>query len=158
MTALSMRLSESARGVLASQIAFARVLSSRCLSRLKVHRDFDRQIDCSTGDWACWLWKGRRDARGYGLARVWHQGGGVAANAHRVAYYKATGFWHWGRSGYVIRHLCHNPACCNPNHLLVGTRGENAWDDYMRQMGVDLVAVRRELERGPFLPVAGVAA
>lgn len=156
MIALSMN--SGASGLLASQLRAAGALSIRCRSSVRVRKDFDRQVDSNCGEWVCWPWMGSRTPSGYGMTRVWHQGGGVAANAHRVAYYKATGFWHWGQSGYVIRHLCHNPACCNPRHLLVGTRGENAWDDYMRQMGVDLVAIRRELERGPFLALAGVAA
>lgn len=153
-----MRAHEGARARLLGAILRAPDLARFCRPNVKVRKDFDRLVDSSGGEWACWPWTGRRTREGYGMTRVRHDGLGVAAQSHRVAYYKVTGFWHWGRSGYVIRHLCHNPVCCNPHHLLVGTRGENAWDDHMRQMGVDLIAIRRELERGPFLPVAGVAA
>ena len=27
--------------------------------------------------------------------------------------------------GLVVMHLCHNPPCCNPRHLRVGTKAEN---------------------------------
>jgi hypothetical protein len=30
--------------------------------------------------------------------------------------------------GLVIRHMCNNPACCNPHHLRAGTRAENTQD------------------------------
>lgn len=157
MMPLSVRLGDGARGVIARQLVAADALARRCRTKIDLGSDFAASVDSSLGEWACWPWAGSRTPHGYSSIRVWHQGLGVAANAHRAAYYRATGFWHWGQSGYVIRHLCHNPACCNPRHLLVGTRGENAWDDYMRQMGVDLVAIRRELERGPFQARAGVA-
>lgn len=30
--------------------------------------------------------------------------------------------------GHVVRHTCDNPACCNPEHLITGTRSDNAKD------------------------------
>ena len=35
--------------------------------------------------------------------------------------------------GMVIRHTCDNPACCNPNHMIVGTNKENTADMIARQ-------------------------
>lgn len=111
---------------------------------------FEGLIDRSAGPWGCWPWAGSASAEGYGLVRVRAGGLSASVGAHRVAYYLDTGFWHWGRFGPVIRHLCHSPSCCNPKHLLAGSRGENVWDDQMRAQGVDLVAIRRSLEEGPF--------
>ena len=38
----------------------------------------------------------------------------------------------------VIRHLCHNPLCINPEHLTTGERGDNRHDDQLREAyGVD---------------------
>lgn len=94
------------------------------------------------------------------MIRVEANGLSQAVGPHRAAYYAATGYWNRGRSWHVIRHLCHNPACCNPKHLLVGTRADNIWDTQMQRQGVDLVAIRREVERQWFsllVPVAGIA-
>ena len=32
--------------------------------------------------------------------------------------------------GQVVRHLCHNKACINPEHLDIGTQKENVHDNY----------------------------
>lgn len=119
--------------------------------------DFHEGVNRSGGAWACWPWRKGVNAAGYGHCRV--QTGGVSkpASAHRAAYYAATGYWNHGRTWHVIRHLCHNPACCNPRHLLVGTRADNVWDAQMEKQGIDLVAVRMLVGEGPFLPVAGIA-
>lgn len=34
--------------------------------------------------------------------------------------------------GYVIRHTCDNPKCCNPEHLIVGTHNDNMQDRFNR--------------------------
>lgn len=34
--------------------------------------------------------------------------------------------------GSVIRHTCDNPACCNPEHLTIGTQGDNMEDRFRR--------------------------
>lgn len=120
---------------------------------------FNDLVDRSGGGWACWPWMARASSQGYGQVRVREGGWPTTVGAHRVAYYLATGFWSDQRSGSrkVIRHLCHNPSCCNPRHLVAGTFRDNAWDAYMRRLGVDLVAIRIGLGEGPFLPVVGWA-
>jgi len=67
----------------------------------------------------CWVWLGARNRRGYGThnARSW---------AHRTS-------WEWtnGRSvpkGFVVCHACDNPTCVNPDHLWLGTQGDNVRD------------------------------
>lgn len=38
----------------------------------------------------------------------------------------------------VVRHLCHNKCCMNPNHLALGERSDNRDDDRLREAyGVD---------------------
>ena len=38
----------------------------------------------------------------------------------------------------VVRHLCHNCRCLNPEHLTIGERGDNRHDDRLREAyGVD---------------------
>jgi hypothetical protein len=38
--------------------------------------------------------------------------------------------------GFVVRHLCHNSRCINPNHLKVGTYSENESDKFTAGNGV----------------------
>jgi hypothetical protein len=158
MGVASLQLREIARGRILADILRADDLSRRCQALIRVPEGFERRIDTREGPWGCWPYQGRVSSQGYGMLCVHECGGSYMAGAHRVAYFLATGYWQWGATGRVIRHLCHNRRCCNPAHLLVGTRSDNAWDDRMRQQGVDLVAIRRDLVRGPFLPVVEVAA
>lgn len=152
-----------ARMRLARQMTDARVTRSRQRRSpvITPAANFHDQIDRSKGRYECWPWTGRTGSHGYGQVRVREDGWPTTVGAHRVAYYLATGFWseHYSRSPArkVVRHLCHSKTCCNPLHLLIGTHGDNAWDDQMRRQGVDLVAIRIGLGEGPFLPVVGWA-
>lgn len=78
-------------------------------------------VDWSGGEEACWPWTGYRDKQGYG--KVMREGNNVFA--HR---------WAWRLlgdpipEGVVIRHMCDNPPCCNPTHLMSGTQKDNIRD------------------------------
>lgn len=65
----------------------------------------------------CWNWTGRHNDKGYGRFG--------ATMAHRIAYSLVKGDI---GEGLVVRHVCDNPACCNPAHLLVGTQTDNMAD------------------------------
>ena len=69
----------------------------------------------------CWEWLSGLDRAGYGQLR----GKTKTLKAHRVAYEKSVGPI---PRGMVIRHSCHNPKCCNPSHLSVGTHADNHRD------------------------------
>lgn len=62
--------------------------------------------------------------RGYG--RVYHQGKNIIA--HRLAYCQHHGVTLDSIKGLVVRHMCDNPPCINPNHLLIGTIADNNRD------------------------------
>ncbi|GAB6098085.1 hypothetical protein JCM14469_43410 [Desulfatiferula olefinivorans] len=52
----------------------------------------------------------------------------LGVQAHRLAWIIANN--KMPEPGDVVRHKCNNPACINPDHLHIGTRGQNLIDDY----------------------------
>lgn len=85
------------------------------------------QIDTSGGVEACWPWRGYF-VRDRGQIAV----SGGLQYTHRVVWTLANGPV---PSGLVIRHICDNPPCCNPMHLLSGTQAENVADMFRRHRG-----------------------
>lgn len=79
---------------------------------------FWNKVDKSGGTDACWPWTGKRSKQGYG---AWWDTG----SSHRGAYLYTFG--EFDRSLCVCHH-CDNPPCCNPKHLFLGTRKDNADD------------------------------
>lgn len=79
--------------------------------------NFWRHVDRVSDPDGCWPWKGGTHTFGYGST--------ANGSAHRVAYQFAKGEI---PPGHVIRHQCHNPICCRPDHLLTGTQKENVHD------------------------------
>lgn len=73
----------------------------------------------------CWEWNGTRSADGYGVLRD-----GNEIYTHRHAYLIAYGDL---PAGFVVRHACDNPPCCNPLHLSLGTQQDNSDDNKRRR-------------------------
>jgi hypothetical protein len=69
----------------------------------------------------CWEWVGGRASGGYGGFCV----NGKTQKAHRVSYEAYKGKI---PKGMVVRHTCDNPACINPDHLIIGTQKDNVAD------------------------------
>ena len=80
---------------------------------------FLRKVDKTE---TCWNWTGRLDIGGYGR---FSRGSGHWTKAHRTAYelYKGP-----IPEGLVVRHMCNNRKCVNPDHLEVGTHKDNTAD------------------------------
>lgn len=76
-------------------------------------------IDISTG---CHNWQGRKDKDGYGRVNTAKYG---TIRTNRLAYMLYVGEI---PQGLLIRHLCNNRACINPNHLASGTNQDNMDD------------------------------
>jgi hypothetical protein len=83
---------------------------------------FWEKVDIGDPD-ECWPWTATKNHLGYGLFRLPRFGRMVVA--HRFAWGVSHGEIPIGR---VIMHSCDNPACCNTNHLRLGTQSENMFD------------------------------
>ena len=71
----------------------------------------------------CWLWtRSLRNKDGYGAFRF---RGGRRTGAHRAAYELFVGVV---PPGTLVLHRCDVPACCNPDHLFIGTSSDNVQD------------------------------
>ena len=84
---------------------------------------FWRSVEKGDG---CWNWKGRKNPKGYGWFT--HSNGkrkDANYKAHRVAYTLVKGPI---LPGEFTLHSCDNKACCNPDHLRVGTNVDNIRD------------------------------
>lgn len=70
----------------------------------------------------CWEWQGGTTQGAYGIISRYPPTGRVTYRAHRLAYEHFVGPI---PEGMHVLHSCHNPPCCNPAHLSVGTHAEN---------------------------------
>lgn len=68
----------------------------------------------------CWLWCGYTSAAGYGQIGTGKARGTIYA--HRYSYEHFKGHI---PDGLYVLHSCDQPACCNPDHLSVGTHADN---------------------------------
>lgn len=81
----------------------------------------------------CWIWEGYIGSWGYG--RIFSSDGRGVIKTHRLSYEI-----HKGKipKGMLVRHTCDNPACVNPNHLIVGTDADNARDKAIRRRAISI--------------------
>lgn len=90
---------------------------------------FWSHVDRLTPD-ECWPWTAARGRTGYGRFSV---GGrkGTMRTASRVAYEIQNG----PAGDKHVRHICDNPPCCNPAHLILGDHADNMRDMAARERG-----------------------
>ena len=90
---------------------------------------FESKVDVTLPPWVCWPWQGALMPRGYGKLGKGGAGSGWLL-AHRVSYELYIGPIPEGKE---VRHSCDNPPCCNPSHLLPGTKINNMTDMHNRK-------------------------
>jgi hypothetical protein len=74
----------------------------------------------------CWVYSGATDRRGYGRpAKRTGNNPRQRYYAHRRSYEIHKGPIPKGR---LVLHTCHNPPCCNPDHLYLGDDKANHYD------------------------------
>jgi hypothetical protein len=88
---------------------------------VSLHDRFMTKVEKSDG---CWVWRASTDSRtGYG--RFGLHPGAAPWLAHRVSYSLFVGPI---PDGLWVLHHCDNPPCVRPDHLFVGTHGDNMAD------------------------------
>lgn len=82
-------------------------------------------------DEGCWLWQAGTLKFGYGMFSMpGHDGRPVLA--HRIAYMLTYGEI---PEGLNVLHRCDVPPCVRPDHLFLGTQGDNVRDMYAKGRG-----------------------
>lgn len=79
----------------------------------------------------CWEWTGHRNARGYGHISVLQK----LVLTHRHAWMLTNGPI---PDGQFVLHRCDNPPCVRPDHLYLGTSGDNVRDRQSRGRSADM--------------------
>ena len=82
----------------------------------------------------CWIWTGAKTRGGYGHLNYQKR----YYRAHRLAWILTFGPIpepSWGESELEVCHKCNNPACVRPDHLFLGTHGDNIRDMWKKGRG-----------------------
>ena len=90
----------------------------------------------------CWIWQKSLYEAGYGACTSNVQKG--PDRAHRVSYRVFTGPI---TNNMIVLHSCDVPACCNPQHLRLGTHLDNSNDKLIRNRLNTLEASKTKLKR-----------
>lgn len=112
-----------------------------------VARRLLKKVDSSHGMDGCWYWRGNRSPAGYGLFMV---------KRRRIAAHRAVWLALRGEipDGMLVLHdpiRCWNRACCNPEHMRLGTR-KDAQDGAFEARALLRDKAVGQCEHGELLP------
>ena len=102
---------------------------------------FWSKIGISKNKKDCWNWLGAKKPSGYGNVRINKK----YKLAHRVAFELCNGEI---PKCYIVCHVCDNPSCCNPNHLMLGTIKSNAADMLIKNRQKTSISAARGVNNG----------
>lgn len=90
----------------------------RRVKMFDIQKRFWSKVDKSG---SCWVWKAGKFPNGYGS--FWMNGKSIGAHT-------CSWRFHFGKvpPGKYVLHSCDNPSCVNPEHLFLGTHGDNMKD------------------------------
>ena len=91
--------------------------------KAKLLQNFYRNLIIRNG---CWGYKKSKDPNGYVRVETGKRKYGLL---HRISWELHNGEI---PEGMQINHLCHNPSCCRPSHLYLGTQQDNINDQVER--------------------------
>lgn len=97
----------------------------------------------------CWNWKNCKDQNGYGIVYYNKQNYYTHRAAYKLKYPEED------ISNLIIRHLCHNRLCCNPDHVKSGSRRDNSIDsrDYSKSYKLtkeNVIDIRKDMKNYDF--------
>lgn len=104
----------------------------------------------------CMIWMGKHLVSGYGVISPGPRETRRQVYVHRMAYAFAHGKQISELTGLVVRHRCDVPACCNPDHLQLGTDADNTRDCIKRWRHTNAFRDGRFCKRGHDTTVTGV--
>jgi len=94
-------------------------------------KDLEARLNahCIVDDNDCWVWTGYKNHKGYGRVAYYINGKTIRLGAHRLSYLLHTGE---DPGSLCVCHKCDNPSCINPQHLFLGTIGDNNRDAFRK--------------------------